>query len=95
MENEEFEAYAYTGYDWENDDYTEDYPHKILAHVNGQIETWEITGVVGSRRYRKASTEPYTSEKWIERTNDETDSAIEDLDRYMFDHYTTMGLLCG
>lgn len=95
MANEDFEAYAYTGFDWDNDDYTEDYPHMIVARVGGQIETWNVKGVGGFLRYYRSNSEPYTFEKWLERTNDETDSAIDDLTREDFDHYTASGLLFG
>ena len=95
MVDNDFEAYSYTGFDWDLDDYTEDYPHKIVARVNGQIETWNVKGVGGFLRYCKAKSDPYTSKKWLERTNDETDSAVDDIDRDMFDHYTASGLLFG
>jgi len=95
MANDNFEAYAYTGFDWDNDDYTEDYPHRIVASVDGQIETWNVKGVGGFLRYYRSNAEPYTFGRWMERTNDETDSAIDDLTREDFDHYTASGLLFG
>ena len=95
MSANNFEAYAYTGFDWDDDDYTEDYPHKIIAHVNGKIETWTHKCVGGFLRYYLASSEPYTLKQWSERINDDKDAAIDDVTREDFEHYTASGLLFG
>mgnify|MGYP007112212492 CR=1 FL=1 len=94
MYKNEFEAYAYTGFDWNNDEYTEDYPHKIVAHVSGKIETWQTKDVGGMLRYDLTDSEPYAPDKWIE-CNSDTGAAIDELTREMFDHYTASGLLFG
>ena len=95
MTTDNFEAYAYTGFDWNNDDYTEDYPHRIVARVNGQIETWDVKGVGGFLRYYRSNSEPYTSTKWIEYMSNDVDDAIDDITREDFEHCTALGLLFG
>ena len=95
MNKNDFEAYAYTWFDWNNDDYKEDYPHRIVAHVNGKIETWKHKNVCGLLRYYLDSSEPYTLEKWLELANDDVNEAMDDLTREDFEHYTASGLVFG
>ena len=94
MKNEDFEAFAYTGYDWENNDYTADYPHKIIAHVNGNIETWQTKCVGGYLKYYQAKTERYTEKAWYKCIdNSDPNSAMDDITREDFEHYAHSGLL--
>ena len=96
MENEDFEAYAFTGYDWENDEYTEDYPHEIIAHIDGNIETWQTKCVGGFLKYYQAKSERYTEEAWHKRiANPDADSTMGDITYGTFKHYAYSGLLFG
>ena len=97
MKNEDFEAYAFTGYDLGNDDYTEDYPHEIVAHVNDNIETWK-TKLVGHWfiTYYRAKTEHYTKEAWNKcLANPDANSTMDDVTREDFEHYAYSGLMFG
>ena len=96
MENEDFEAYAFTGYDWKNDDYTEDYPHEIIAHVNGNIETWWTKCFGGLIKYYQAKAERYSEEAWHKcLAKSEANNAMDDITREDFEHYAYSGLLFG
>ena len=96
MENEDFEAFALTGYDWKNNDYTEDYPHEIVAHVDGNIETWQTKCIGGFLKYYRAKVERYTEEAWYKSiVNDGTNSVMDDITREDFAHYAHSGLLFG
>ena len=91
MENEEFEAYTLTGYDLNNEDYTEDYPHKIIAHLDGNIETW-TTKCIGKwfLKYYRAETEHYTKEAWHKLISGvDMNSSMEYITREDFEHYTS------
>lgn len=97
MENENFEAYTFTGYDWENDEYTEEYPHGIVAHVDGTIETWR-TKCIGKwfLKYYRAKSERYSEEAWRKAiANTDANSTMDDVTREDFEHYAYSGLLFG
>ena len=96
MENEEFEAYAFIGYDQENDDYTEDYAHEIIAHVDGNIETWWTKCVGRFLKYYRAKTERYTKEAWRKCIdNSDENNAMDDITREDFEHYAYSDPLFG
>ena len=95
MENEDFEAYTLTGYDRDNDEYTEDYPHEIVAHVDGNIETWWTKCVGGFLKYYRAKTERYTKEAWQCLAQSDANSAMDDMTREDFEHYAYSGLMFG
>ena len=96
MENEDFEAYAFTGYDWDADDYTEDYPHEIVAHVDGNIETWRTKRVGGFLKYYRAKAERSTEEAWRKcLAKTDANNARDDITRKDFEHYAYSGLMFG
>lgn len=96
MKNEDFEAYAFIGYDRENDEFTEDYPHEIIAHIDGNIETWRTKCVGGFLKYYRAKAERYTEEAWRKcLDNSDANDAMDDMTREDFEHYAYSGLLFG
>ena len=94
--NEDFEAYAFTGYDWKNDEPTEDYPHEIIAHIDGNIETWRAKCFVGFLQYYQAKSERYSEEAWHKcLAKSEANNAMDNITREDFKHYAYSGLLFG
>ena len=95
MENKNFEAYAFIGFDQDNKGYTEDYPHEIVAHVDDNIETWK-TKCIGQWfiKYYRAKTERYTKEAWHKRlAKSDANSTMDDITRETFEHYAYSGLM--
>ena len=96
MDNDDFEAYTFTGYDLNNAEYTEDNPHEIMAHIGGNIEVWRAK-CIGSWfiQYYRAKAERYTEEAWRKfLIHSDTGSAMDEITREVFDHYTS-GVMFG